>query len=122
MDGPSFYRHSIVQDQNIVNIAPSVHGREQLEVIKEDGQVILDMNDLFLDENGDDLTYTMNSGHKPNKMLTPELKNGELLLSPLQTGQTQITVTAADSEGGSATAILTVNVKSKYTVLKWSIA
>ncbi|WP_098748624.1 VWA domain-containing protein [Paenibacillus sp. EZ-K15] len=122
MDGPSFYRHSIVQDQNIVNIAPSVHGREQLEVIKEEGQVVLDMNDLFLDENGDDLTYTMHSGHNPNKILTPELKNGELLLSPLQTGQSQITVTAADSEGGSATAILTVNVKSKYTVLKWSIA
>ncbi|MFD3262207.1 VWA domain-containing protein [Paenibacillus lentus] len=122
MDGPSFYRHSVVQDQNIVNIAPSVHGREQLEVIKEEGQVVLDMNDLFLDENGDDLAYTMHSGDNPNKILTHELKNSELLLSPLQTGQTQITLTASDSEGGSATAILTINVKSKYTVLKWSIA
>ncbi|AZK48619.1 VWA domain-containing protein [Paenibacillus lentus] len=122
MDGPSFYRHSVVHDQNIVNIAPAVHGSERIEILKEDGQSVLEMNDLFLDENGDDLTYTMQNGDHPNKLLNPELNSDKLILTPNQTGQAQLTVTATDSEGGSATAVLTINVKSKYTVLKWSIA
>lgn len=121
MDGPSFYRHSAVHEQKIVNLAPTVHGSEHVEVIKEDGQAMLALSDLFLDENGDELTYQLHRG-APDKTVSPELQNGMLALSPLKTGQTQITLTATDSEGGSATAVLNVHVKSKYTVLKWSIA
>ncbi|WP_019637163.1 VWA domain-containing protein [Paenibacillus fonticola] len=122
LDGPSFFRYGTVHEQSIVNKEPYVYGNEQLEVIKENGEAVLNLSDLFLDENGDALTYEVHAGDGPDKTMNSELSGDKLVLSPLRTGQTHINLTATDPEGGTATAVLAITVKSKYTTLLWSIA
>ncbi|WP_397386266.1 VWA domain-containing protein [Paenibacillus sp. VCA1] len=122
MDGPSFYRHGPAQSQKIVNLAPEVHGKQQLQLTKEDGKTEVLLDDLFTDPNGDPLTYGIQDAKEDGSKIKAELSGGKLMLSPLHTGQSAVTLTATDPEGGQATAVLTIHVQSKYTVLKWSLA
>ncbi|WP_212977080.1 VWA domain-containing protein [Paenibacillus azoreducens] len=122
LDGPILFRNTSAKLENIVNIPPSFHGKQQLRLIKEDGQNTVSLSDLFVDENGDPLTYRIQAEESSGAKFEAEIKGDKLLLSPLHTGQGVISVTAADPEGGEASAVLTVTVQSKYTVLKWSIA
>ncbi|GJM71775.1 hypothetical protein HMSSN036_39910 [Paenibacillus macerans] len=52
MEGDTCFRNTPATVQKIVNLAPVVQGKEQLQLTKEDGPTELDLNTLFLDENG----------------------------------------------------------------------
>lgn len=120
MEGDTFFRNTPATVQKIVNLAPVVQGKEQLQLTKEDGLTELDLNTLFLDENGDKLSFALQDA--AGKAARAELAGDQLYISPLRTGGSELTITATDPEGAQVTAHLALKIKSKYTVLKWSIA
>ncbi|MNI03442.1 von Willebrand factor type A domain protein [compost metagenome] len=120
MEGPSFFRDSSINKQTIRNLSPIIQGSKQLHLIKENGLTEYDLNQLFLDENGDKMTFSIQDSS--NGKVKTELIGNLLSLSPKGTGQYDITITATDNESGQTAAKLSITVKSKYTVLKWSIA
>jgi len=120
MNGPSFYREGGKQEQWIQNSAPIVSGSQDIHVVKEDGESSLKLEELFTDENGDPLTYQISEAN--SEKVKAGLSDGILTITPLNTGESEITVTATDPEGAEAKAVLKVSVSSKYTVLIWSAA
>lgn len=122
LNGPSFYRDSPVAPVKAANLAPAVTGPLELGLIKEDGLSELPMDELFTDENGDSLAYVIQGEAADGGSVSAELAGDKLRISPLRTGNGTITLTATDPEGGTATAVLQLSVKSKYTVVFWSIA
>ncbi|WP_416367285.1 vWA domain-containing protein [Paenibacillus sanfengchensis] len=122
LNGPSFYRNSPIVPVKVANLAPAVTGKLERGLIKEDGVSVLPMKELFTDANGDSLVYEIKSPAGEGGSVSAELADGQLRISPLRTGQGTVTLVATDPEGGTATAVLKLSVKSKYTVVFWSIA
>lgn len=120
LEGEAFFRNTKIHTQHITNLPPTVQGAEQLHFMKEDGQQELDLNELFVDGNGDTLSYAMQE--HSGKAIQSELTGDYLKISPHQTGDFRLVILATDTEGAQATAYLELSVTSKYTLLKWLIA
>lgn len=122
MEGPSFFRETVLATQSISNLAPVIHGDKRIHLLKEDGLTEIDLLEIISDPNGDVLTYEIRNRDALSG-LDATLTTGNLLeLSPNRTGSNLLSITATDTEGASTTVELNIEVKSKYTVLMWSIA
>lgn len=119
LEGEAFFRNTEIHTQAIANLAPTVQGAQQLNLIKEDGQTELDLNQLFHDGNGDPLSFALQE--QTGKAVQSELTGNYLTISPRQTGDSKLVILATDTEGEQATAYLELSIASKYTLLKWLI-
>ncbi|HEY2492960.1 MAG TPA: vWA domain-containing protein [Paenibacillus sp.] len=116
IDGPNFYRESSSNKVNITNLPPQVTGALDLNFIKEDGAITLDLGKYIQDPNQDLITYSL--PETVEDKFTTELLGTKLTLTPKRTGQSEIAILATDSEGGTVTALFHLTIKSKYTLYK----
>ncbi|WP_438347739.1 vWA domain-containing protein [Paenibacillus sp. FA6] len=116
VDGPDFYRESSSSEVSITNLPPQITGSLDLEFIKEDGEVKLDLAQYIQDPNQDLITYSL-QGTVEDK-LSSELLGSTLTLTPKRTGQSELSIVATDLEGGAVTALFHVSIQSKYTLHK----
>ncbi|MDQ0495829.1 S-layer homology domain-containing protein [Paenibacillus brasilensis] len=78
-------------------------------LLNEGGQQ-LSLSDLFNDEDGDALTYTVESASP--EVATGKVTGDQLMLTPLQTGMSPMTITAHDGKGGTTSLQFVVIVNS----------
>ncbi|MBP1905428.1 Mg-chelatase subunit ChlD [Paenibacillus turicensis] len=122
LEGPSFFRETVLAQQKISNLPPLIHGDQHIKLLKEDGLTEVDLLDIINDPNGDVLTYNIHNADALSGLGVTLSTGNKLELSPNGTGSNLLTITATDTEGASTTVELQIEVKSKYTVLMWSIA
>lgn len=116
IDGPDFYRESALSEVNISNLPPQITRSLDMTFIKEDGEIKLDLAQYIQDPNKDLITYSLQGTDEDN--LAPTLLGSTLTLTPTRTGQSDISLVATDSEGGTVTALFHFSIESKYTIYK----
>lgn len=121
LDSPQWYRKGSVHKVHAANAAPQVLKDLTIRLMKEDGDARRNLSDFFADPNHDKLTYKLNAG-AAGEAASAQINGGELLLSGLHTGDSELKITATDPEGASSSATLNVSVQSRYTVIKWTVA
>jgi hypothetical protein len=122
LEGPSFFRETMLAQQKISNLPPLIHGNQNIKLLKEDGLTEVDLLEIINDPNGDVLTYKIDNADTLSGLGALLGAGNKLELSPNRTGSNQLSITATDSEGASTSVVLQIEVKSKYTLLMWSIA
>ena len=80
-----------------------------LSMVEGDSQT-LDVSAFFSDPDGDNLTYTASSSN--TEVLSVVLSGSNLTASALSAGNSQVTVTATDPDGASASHLVDVTVES----------
>ncbi|MFM9276566.1 vWA domain-containing protein [Paenibacillus jiagnxiensis] len=122
LDGPEFYRHSTAQPVNAINGAPAPVGDLNVSAVPEDGEIKLELGSYFKDPNNDRLVYTLADKKKTFPLGEPHISDeGALILSEPRAGKADLTLTATDPDGATATATLHISVRSGYTVLLWAV-
>ncbi|OXM85455.1 hypothetical protein CF651_15360 [Paenibacillus rigui] len=114
LSSPDFYRESEVRELDLVNNPPEAIGEGAVTLNKEDGQVTVNLADHFQDKNQDKLNYTINSNSN-EKSVSVQLSDGSLLVTPMHTGNTTLSLTVTDPEGGTITSDLNITVHSIWT-------
>ena len=115
MDGANFYRETGNQELAIQNLAPVVTEPMQLSLVQEDGDVSLKLADYVQDPNNDSLKYTLSENARG---IDASIADGILTLASLPTGTSSMTIVAADAEGGIVTVPISLEVRSKYALLR----
>jgi hypothetical protein len=114
LTGTDFYRESPIKEAVLSNIAPQAPSSVPLlELTKEDGEIQLSLSDYFSDANDDPLEFTfaaMDDGDK----LEAIIQDGVLTILPVRSGAGSFQITATDTEGGTATAVWSVQIESKW--------
>ncbi len=93
------------------NVAPRANGQIPAQTLNVGTPRTLDISDYFTDENKDPLTYTANSSD--TNIATASVSNAQVLITPMNLGNTTITVTAND---GALTGTQTISVSVAATV------
>jgi len=110
IDGPDFYREITPVKVDITNQAPAATGKI-MDLSKDDGDALVDLNAYFEDANKDPLTYQLVEGDN-GKFERASINGNILQLSSLRTGNSTIQITATDPEGASTTAEISLQVHS----------
>ncbi|MBE0337696.1 VWA domain-containing protein [Paenibacillus sp. 23TSA30-6] len=121
LDSPQWYRKGAVHTVHAANAAPQALKDLTIRLVKEDGDARRSLSEFFADPNHDKLIYKLDSGASGDAA-NAEINGTDLLLSGLHTGDSELKITATDSEGASSSATLTVSVQSRYTAIKWTVA
>lgn len=84
-----------------INHSPVVsNSLNDIPLLLNEGGKQISLSDLFNDEDGDALTYTVESASP--EVATGEVTGDQLMLTPLQAGISLMTITAHDGKGGTA--------------------
>jgi Na+/melibiose symporter-like transporter len=92
------------------NTAPVVKSKTEIVLDKGFGKKQINLADIFSDENGDSLDYTVKNSD--TGVLSANVEAGQLILSERKPGYTQVTVSANDKKGGLCSLVIPVIVRS----------
>ena len=92
------------------NSPPKVINQPDITLDKGFKKYQLNLTELFSDENGDSLEYTIRNSN--TGVLSAEIEGGQLVLSEIKPGNAQITILANDKKGGLKSLSIPVLVKS----------
>ncbi|MGW9127345.1 vWA domain-containing protein [Paenibacillus chitinolyticus] len=115
MTAPDFYRETTPAELKVLNTPPEAKPGT-IKISREDGEQKIDLGEYFHDANGDKLTYSV-TADGGQTAVEAKFQDGFLLLNPLNTGDSELRVTATDEEGASAMATLAVTVVSIWTLI-----
>ena len=93
----------------VPNRPPLVENRIEARSLRQEGTEVLDLTTYFADPDGDPLTFEAVSSTP--RVVTVSVADGELTLTAQRSGRATVTVTATDSEAGSAELVFQVTVK-----------
>jgi len=92
------------------NTPPKVIDQPDITLNKGFERHRLNLAEIFSDENGDSLDYTVKNSN--TGVLSAGLEGGQLVLSERNPGDVQITITANDKKGGQCSLVIPVIVKT----------
>ncbi len=99
-----------------VNHAPEAVGRiPSLDLTTGEAAVVLDVTKYFRDEDGDLLQYTSESSN--DSIANATVSGSRVTISPVSPGSANVTVTATDAHGLSASQAIRVHVAEALTPL-----
>ena len=91
-------------EQCSINVSPNLAGIE----VTRGGREQVDLSDVFSDSLGHDLTYTLDESEES---LKARIKNGVLLIDPLELGEFEIKITAkCEASGAEKQITIPVNI------------
>ncbi|SFF30663.1 von Willebrand factor type A domain-containing protein [Paenibacillus algorifonticola] len=116
MEGPDFYRVMPGGPLTVNNLPPVEAGDGRIKLSKEDGGSDIALSTLFTDPNNDPLTFTLASSTASNRYDAAITADGILQLEPLKTGTSDLVIEATDTEGGTLTRTIKVEITSVWTL------
>ncbi|UHA72248.1 vWA domain-containing protein [Paenibacillus sp. 481] len=118
LNGPDFYRNSLVTKFDVQNVAPQQASDSKIAISKDDGETKINLLEHFKDQNNDRLTFTIAANNKSLELGDMRVQEQFLTVSPAQSGTYNIKVTADDGDKGTISAELTITVQSIWDVIK----
>ncbi|MDY8095083.1 S-layer homology domain-containing protein [Paenibacillus polymyxa] len=98
-----FFNYTVTSStyEEDINHSPvASNSLNDIPLLLNEGGKQISLSDLFNDEDGDALTYTVESASP--EVATGEVTGDQLMLTPLQAGTSLMTITAHDGKGGTA--------------------
>ena len=101
--------HAVQFSLRVANQVPQV-SQSSFELVLEVGEepYVQDLQQVFSDANA--LRFTLTTNHEI-ELINASIQGSNLLVSPLRKGSTQLTVSATDTFGASATVVFEVTVR-----------
>ncbi len=88
---------------------PKIKNQLAVDVKSGFGAKETNLSDLFVDDDGDPLTYSVKTN---NGIVSASIKGSQLTLGEIISGEDQVTVTASDGKGGQAALVIPVIVRA----------
>jgi Na+/melibiose symporter-like transporter len=91
------------------NSLPKVKNQLAIDVEKGFGTENTNLNDLFADDDGDSLVYSVKT---TNGVISTSIEGSRLTLGEIMAGEDRLVVTASDAKGGEASLVIPVIVRA----------